>query len=365
MQHRFFRTAAAVVAAVLLCTGFAQAANFEGAVSARSAILLDAQSGRVLFEKNADERRLLASTTKIMTGLLVCQTQDLTREVCVPAEAAGVEGSSLYLKACQRVTIETLLYGLMLRSGNDAAVALAIAASGSVEAFCARMNERAQELGMQNTHFENPNGLDGDGQFSTARDLAKLAAAAMENETFRTVVSSRSYCAEGWSFTNHNKLLWRVEGCDGVKTGYTKKAGRILVGSAVRDGRRLICVTMNDPDDWRDQSALFEYGFSAFRLQSVVRSGEAVGSAAVVGSETKRVRLLAGGDLSYPLAEGEKIETVLHAPDFVYAPVLPGQAGWLEILVNGKRVGEVPVYYEAGAEAEMPKRGLWKRIIGG
>ena len=365
MQHRFFRTAAAVVAAVLLCTGFAQAANFEGAVSAQSAILVDAQSGRVLFEKNADERRLLASTTKIMTGLLVCQTQELTREVCVPAEAAGVEGSSLYLKAGQRVTIETLLYGLLLRSGNDAAVALAIAASGSVEAFCARMNEQARALGMQNTHFENPNGLDGEGQFSTARDLAKLAAAAMENETFRTVVSSRSYCAEGWSFTNHNKLLWRVEGCDGVKTGYTKKAGRILVGSAVRDGRRLICVTMNDPDDWRDQSALFDYGFSAFRLQSVVRSGEAVGSAAVVGSETKRVRLLAGGDLSYPLAEGEKIETVLHAPDFVYAPVLPGQAGWLEVLVNGKRVGEVPVYYAEGAEAEAPKRGLWKRIFGG
>ena len=354
-----------MVAAVLLCTGFAQAANFEGAVSARSAILLDAQSGRVLFEKNADERRLLASTTKIMTGLLVCQTQDLTREISVPAEAAGIEGSSLYLKAGQRVTIETLLYGLLLRSGNDAAVALAIAASGSVEAFCARMNERAQELGMQNTHFENPNGLDADGQFSTARDLAKLATTAMENETFRTVVSSRSYCAEGWSFTNHNKLLWRVEGCDGVKTGYTKKAGRILVGSAVRDGRRLICVTMNDPDDWRDQSALFDYGFSAFRLQSVVRSGEAVGSAAVVGSETKRVRLLVGGDLSYPLAEGEKIETRLHAPDFVYAPVLPGQAGWLEVLVNGKRVGEVPVYYAEGAEAEMPKRGFWKRIFGG
>lgn len=354
-----------MVAAVLLCTGFAQAANFEGAVSAQSAILVDAQSGRVLFEKNADERRLLASTTKIMTGLLVCQTQELTREVCVPAEAAGVEGSSLYLKAGQRVTIETLLYGLLLRSGNDAAVALAIAASGSVEAFCARMNEQARALGMQNTHFENPNGLDGEGQFSTARDLAKLAAAAMENETFRTVVSSRSYCAEGWSFTNHNKLLWRVEGCDGVKTGYTKKAGRILVGSAVRDGRRLICVTMNDPDDWRDQSALFEYGFSAFRLQTIVSSGEVVGSAAVVGSETKRVRLLAGGDLSYPLAEGEKIETRLHAPDFVYAPVLPGQAGWLEVLVNGKRVGEVPVYYAEGAEAEAPKRGLWKRIFGG
>lgn len=354
-----------MVAAVLLCTGAAQAASFGGAVSAQSAILVDARSGRVLFEKNADERRLLASTTKIMTGLLVCETQDLTREISVPQEASGVEGSSLYLKAGERVTIETLLYGLMLRSGNDAAVALAIAANGSVEAFCARMNARAQELGMQNTHFENPNGLDGEGQFSTARDLSKLAAAAMENETFRSVVSSKSFSSGARSFTNHNKLLWRVEGCDGVKTGYTKKAGRILVGSAVRNGRRLVCVTMNDPDDWRDQSTLFDYGFSAFRLQSVVSSGEVVGSAAVVGSGTKRVRLFSGGDFSYPLAEDETIETVLHAPEFVYAPVLPGQAGWLEILVSGKCVGEVPVLYEEAVEAETPKRGLWKRIFGG
>ena len=354
-----------MAAAVLLCTGSAQAVNFDGAVSAQSAILVDAQSGRVLFEKNADERRLLASTTKIMTGLLVCETEDLAREISVPAQAAGVEGSSLYLKAGERVTIETLLYGLMLRSGNDAAVALAIAASGSVEAFCARMNERAQELGMQNTHFENPNGLDGEEQFSTARDLAKLAAAAMENETFRKVVSSKSFSSGARSFTNHNKLLWRVEGCDGVKTGYTKKAGRILVGSAARDGRRLICVTMNDPDDWRDQSALFDYGFSAFRLQSVVCSGEAVGSAAVVGGGTKRVRLLSGGDFSYPLAENETIETVLHAPGFVYAPVLPGQAGRLEILVSGRRVGEVPVLYEEAVQALTPKRGLLERIFGG
>lgn len=137
------------------------------------------------------------------------------------------------------------------------------------------------------------------------------------------------------------------------------------MGSAVRDGRRLICVTMHDLDDWRDQSALFAYGFSAFRLQSAVSSGEAVGSAAVVGSKTKHVRLLAGRDFSYPLAEGETIETVLHAPDFVYAPLVPGQAGWLEVLVDGKRVGEVPVYYEQAAEAETPKKGLLERIFGG
>ena len=354
-----------MAAAVLLCAPSAQAAEYEGPVSAQSAILVDAQSGRVLFEKNADERRLFASTTKIMTGLLVCEAGDLDRDVTVPPEAAGVEGSSLYLKAGERVTVRELLYGMMLRSGNDAAVALAIVTGGSAENFIARMNERARELGLTGTQFENPNGLDGEAHLSTARDLAKLAAAAMENESFRAVVSSKSYSSGTRSFTNHNKLLWRVEGCDGVKTGYTKKAGRILVGSAVRDGRRLICVTMHDPDDWRDQSALFDYGFSAFRLQSAVSSGEAVGSAAVVGSGTKRIRLLAGRDLSYPLAEGEKLQTVLHAPDFVYAPVLPGQAGWLEVLVDGSCVGEVPVYYEQTAEAEMPKKGLLGRIFGG
>ncbi len=273
MKHGFIRTAAAVVAAAFLCAGSANAAQFQGSVSAKSAILVDADSGRVLFEKNADERSLIASTTKIMTGLLVCEAGDLAREISVPPEAAGVEGSSLYLKAGERITVKELLYGLMLRSGNDAAVALAIATAGSVDTFVSRMNEKAQALGLEHTHFENPNGLDGEEHFSTARDLSKLCVHAMENETFRTVVSSKSFTEHSRSFTNHNKLLWRVEGADGVKTGYTKKAGRILAGSATRDGQRLICVTICDPDDWRDQQALLDYGFSEFPARTIVTAG--------------------------------------------------------------------------------------------
>ena len=354
-----------MVAAVFLCAGSAGAAEFPGSVSAKSAILIDAGSGRVLYEKNADERSLIASTTKIMTGLLVCEAGDLAREISVPPEAAGVEGSSLYLKAGERITVRELLYGLMLRSGNDAAVALAIVTAGSVEAFAERMNEKAQALGMEHTHFENPNGLDGEEHFSTARDLATLCAYAMENETFRTVVSSKSFTENGRSFTNHNKLLWRVEGADGVKTGYTKKAGRILAGSAVRSGQRLICVTICDPDDWRDQQALLEYGFSEFPARTIVTAGEAVGSVPVVGSKTECVSLVAGAEFSYPVAEGETVETILHAPAFSYAPVLPGQAGELEILVDGARVSQVPVYYAQTAEASEPARGFWKRIFGG
>ena len=327
--------------------------------------MVDAASGRVLLEKNADKRSLIASTTKIMTGLLVCEQEDLDREILVPQEAAGVEGSSLYLQAGERITVRELLYGMMLRSGNDAAVALAIATSGSVEAFVKAMNEKAASLGLCDTHFENPNGLDGDAHYSTARDLAKLSIAAMENEMFRAVVSCKSMTSGTRSFTNHNKLLWRVDGADGVKTGYTKKAGRVLVGSACRNGQRLLCVTICDPDDWRDQAALFDYGFSKFMQRTLVKGGEQVGSVRVIGSKTQEIALIAEAPVSYPLAEGETFETVLHAPAFVYAPVLPGQAGWLEVRVNGACVAEVPICYAQTAEIEQTERGFWKRILGG
>ena len=167
------------------------------------------------------------------------------------------------------------------------------------------------------------------------------------------------------SFTNHNKLLWRVDGCDGIKTGYTKKAGRILASGACRDGRRLICVTICDPDDWRDHAALYDYGFSAFTPQTVVEEGAVVGEIPVVGSKTARVSLLAGKTVRLCLAQGETAEMVLHAPGFVYAPVLPGQAGWLEVRVNGNCAQQVPVYYAQTAEEIRPARGFWKRLFGG
>lgn len=367
MKHQKSRMAAAAAAAILFCAAISKPACAQGApeVSARSAILIDAASGRVLFEKNADEESLIASTTKIMTGLLICEAGDLEREVAVPEEAVGVEGSSLYLKAGERLTVRELLYGMLLHSGNDAALALAIVTAGSEEAFVRQMNERAASLGLAHTHFSNPHGLDSEGNYATARDLAKLCCAAMENESFCRAVSTKTAQAAGRSLTNHNKLLWRVDGADGIKTGYTKKAGRILAGSATQKGQRLICVTIAAPDDWRDQETLFSYGFSRFRLKTLVREGEAVGSVPVVGGRTQCISLIAGGALACPLAEGEEAELILHAPQFVYAPVVCGQAGWLEVKVDGKTCKTVPVFYAQAAEALPQRRGFWERLFGG
>lgn len=328
--------------------------------------MLDAQSGRVLYEKNADEKSLIASTTKIMTGLLVCEAGDLAREVLIPADAVGVEGSSLYLKPGERLTVRALLYGMLLHSGNDAASALAIVTAGSIDAFVGRMNARAEELSLHATHFANPHGLDSEENYSTARDLAQLCRAAMENEVFCAVVGTKSAQIGGRSLVNHNKLLWQYDGADGIKTGYTKKAGRILAGSASRNGQRLICVTISAPDDWRDQRALFDYGFAAFSEKTIVEAGEIVGSVPVVGSRTQAAALVAGGDVFYPLGENERAETILHAPQLVYAPVLKGCAGWLDVVVNGKTVKTVPVYYAQTASAlEPPKRGIFGKIFGG
>ena len=231
-------------------------------VSAKSAALLDGTTGECLYEKNGDQRALIASTTKIMTGLLVCEAGDLDRTVTVPETAAGTEGSSMYLKSGEMLTRRELLYGMMLHSGNDAALTLAISISGSEAAFVRQMNRRACALNLTQTHFANPHGLDSGENYSTALDLARLAQAALQNEQFRAVVSTKTITCAGRTLTNHNKLLWRYDGCIGVKTGYTRHAGRILVSAAERGGRMLIAVTISDPDDWRDHVSLLDYGFA-------------------------------------------------------------------------------------------------------
>ena len=231
-------------------------------VSAKSAALLDGTTGEFLYGKNGDQRALIASTTKIMTGLLVCEAGDLDRTVTVPETAAGTEGSSMYLKSGETLTRRELLYGMMLHSGNDAALTLAISISGSEAAFVRQMNRRACALNLTQTHFANPHGLDSGENYSTALDLARLAQAALQNEQFRAVVSTKTITCAGRTLTNHNKLLWRYDGCIGVKTGYTRHAGRILVSAAERGGRMLIAVTISDPDDWRDHVSLLDYGFA-------------------------------------------------------------------------------------------------------
>ena len=264
-----------------------------GAISAEKAIVMDGVSGRVLFEKNPDQRSLIASTTKIMTALVVCEQCNVLDRMRIPEEAVGIEGSSMYLREGEVLTLQELLYGLMLSSGNDAAVALAIYCGGTVEGFAEMMNDRARSLGLTGTHFENPNGLDSPGHYSTARDLAVLTACAMENPIFAQTVSTKCVRIGDRFLRNHNKLLWRAEGAEGVKTGYTKAAGRILVSSASREGRRIIAVTLNDPDDWQDHEALLNRAFRDYSLRQIVKAGEPVGTLEVAGGERKRVTLLA------------------------------------------------------------------------
>ena len=260
-MKNLLRTVAVLAAVLTLCAPMRAAGTNTPGVSARCCLVMDAGSGEVLYEKNADERSLIASTTKIMTGLLACRLVDLDAAFEIPPEAVGVEGSSMYLRAGETLTGEDLLYGMMLHSGNDAAVALAIAASGSEDAFAAEMNREAAALGLNNTRFANPHGLDDPDNYSTARDLARLTAAAMSDENFRRVVSARTKTVGTRALTNHNKLLWTCEGCIGVKTGYTKAAGRILVSAAEREGRTLIVVTIDDPDDWSDHKRLYAHFF--------------------------------------------------------------------------------------------------------
>lgn len=252
---------AAVLLAFLLClpVSAAQAPS----VSASSAILYDATAGRVIWEQRSDERSLIASTTKIMTAFLVVQLCPLEEVITVPREAVGTEGSSVYLKAGERLTVRELLLGLMLSSGNDAAIALAKYTCGSVERFVRLMNWEAAHLGLENTRFANPNGLDDENNYSTANDLAKLTAAALKNERFAEIVCTKqAQIGGGRHLQNHNKLLWQYDGCIGVKTGFTKAAGRILVSAVKRNGRLLIAVTIHDGNDWADHKALYDYGFA-------------------------------------------------------------------------------------------------------
>ena len=323
------------------------------AVSAEKAMVLDAVTGRGIYEKNPDQQSLIASTTKIMTALIVCEQCNVLDRMRIPKEAVGIEGSSMYLREGEILTIQELLYGLMLSSGNDAAVALAIYCGGTVEGFAELMNDKAHLLGLRNTHFENPNGLDSPGHYSTARDLAVLAAYAMENPIFYKTVSAKTVTVGNRHLRNHNKLLWQVEGADGVKTGYTRAAGRILVSSATRDGRRLICVTLNDPNDWADHASLLESGFSRFAVQRVVTAGDCVGTLEVESGQGDHVQILAAEDFDYALSEDENPILVLPGTGFVYSPVTRGaDAGFAYVLIEGKAVGKIPVIYGETVEKE-------------
>jgi len=271
----------------------------------------------------------------------------------------------MYLREGEVLTIQELLYGLMLSSGNDAAVALAIYCGGTVEGFAELMNDKARVLGLTGTHFVNPNGLDAPGHYSTARDLAVLAAYAMENPIFAKTVSTKSVKVGDRYLTNHNKLLWRVKGADGVKTGFTKAAGRILVSSATRQDRRIIAVTIDDGNDWQDHAALLEEGFSRYCVRSLVKAGEHLGEVAVEGGKGCRAEILAAEDFSYAMAPEETAQTAIPGPGFVYAPAVEGaEAGYAYVLINGKAVGKLrTVYGQTVEQLPQEEKNFWQRLF--
>lgn len=337
-------------------------------VSAECAVLIDAHSGRILYQKNMDDRHLIASTTKIMTALVALDRCDPEETVDITSESAGVEGSSMYLEAGQRRTCAELLTGLMLMSGNDAAVALALHCSGSVEAFVAEMNRKAEALGLSDTSFENPHGLDGDRHYSTARDMALLAVAAMKDERFAAIVSQKIGRVGDISVRNHNKLLWLIDGCEGVKTGFTKSAGRCLVSSTSRDGRRLIAVTLNAPGDWADHAAMVDYGFSdCFETLSWPK-GEQVAEVPVFSGCEPFVGLSVAEDLHVCLTddEADRVSVDVEIPHNLWAPVRGGAAaGRIVVSLDGREIATASLVTDRAVD-ELNARpdSWWERLTG-
>lgn len=335
------------------------------APSAASAILVDGDTGRVLFESNAHQRRPIASITKLMTALVVVEaSRDLSRSVVIQREWTGAEGSSMYLEAGESLTLESLLYGLLLPSGNDAAVALACACAGSVEVFVDWMNQRAASLGMENTHFANPNGLNDEAHYSTAYDMALLARRCLDHDVLMEIVGTRSATVAGRSLVNHNKLLWRYEGCIGMKTGYTQLAGRTLVSAARREGQTLLCVTLSDPNDWEDHAALLDYGFRCFPRRVLATAGKRVRTLPVTGSLVRTVAVETSHDVYYPLAAEEMVRAVVDLPQQAAAPVEAGTvAGSLSFWVGEEEIGRTYLLYSADVRRDLPAGSLLERLL--
>ena len=341
-----------------------------GAVStgASCAILMDAGSGRILYEQNIHERRPIASITKLMTALVAVEnTEDLETLITIQPEWTGIEGSSIYLNPNEKISMKALLYGLLLQSGNDAAAAIAGYVAGGEEAFAELMNDRAVRLNMKNSHFTNPSGLSDEGHYSTAYDMALLARECLNNQILAEMCATQRVEIEGRTFYNHNKLLHRYEGCIGMKTGYTELAGRTLVSAAVKDGQTLICVTLNDRNDWNDHEKLFDYGFETYPAHVLCTQGDRFGGIRISGSLIPVLNVAAERTLAYPLKAGEcpklTVELAKEAAAPVKAGMPVGRAVWS---LNGDVIGEIALICSGSADRNSYETAkLWDRFFTG
>ena len=316
-------------------------------VSARSAALYQPNTGKYIYTKNHKRRMHMASTTKIMTALVALEeTDDLSRRVVIDSSAEGVEGSSAYLKAGEVVTMRELLYALLLQSANDAAVAIAEEVGGGVEGFAEMMNERALEMGLEDTHFSNPHGLDDENHYTTAADLAVIASEALRNEEFAQIASTyRKTIVDGErrrTYQNHNKLLYKYEGAIGVKTGFTDESGRCLVGAAEKDGLRFISVTLDAPDDWSDHIRMLDHGYSMMKRITLIAPYEYRYSLPMADEHGTSVPVTNTDEMSIYLDGGEhEIKRYITLPRFISHSVKKGDTlGKVSFYVDGELAGE-------------------------
>lgn len=336
-------------------------------VSAKSAILFEPVTKTVLYEKDSFSQREIASTTKIMTAVVVLKNASLSDVITVPKNCTGIEGTSMYLKENEKISVSDLLYGLLLQSGNDAAVALATyVGNGDVAAFVEMMNETAYKLGMKNTSFKNPNGLPEEGHVSSAYDMALLAAYAMDIPEFAEIVSTKQKQVAGRTLTNHNKLLRMYDGANGIKTGFTKRAGRCLVSSAERDDMKLIAVTLSAPDDWSDHRTLLDYGFNNYSVFSSPDSGSFVAEIPVISGECESVSAVTCGKvifLTSKASNNSSIKQEIFLPRFLYAPVHRGDViGEIRYFRDDGTFDSVSLVSETTVEIEE-KNGLINKIF--
>lgn len=345
-------------------------------IEAGAAIVMDMKSGRVLYEKNAHARKAIASTTKIMTAIVALERGNLEDKVKVSKRAANIGGSTINLKEGEEWTLKELLYGLMLRSGNDAAIAIAEHIGGSVEGFAALMNEKARELGLKNTQFKTPHGLDTPGHYSTAYELAQLTRYALNNPIISQIVGTQNISVKGRSFYTTNEMLGAYPGADGVKTGYTGQAGRCLVTSATRNNMRLISVVLNCSSRTvraKNSRAILDYAFNNYRLTKLLDESDNITEIQVSKGKAENVSVVPEKGIEMPLTEEEKSKMEMNVClyyDKLNAPVLSDfEVGYVEFTANGNTIAKVAL--KTGKSVEKKRIidyyrdivGIWYRLM--
>ena len=367
------RTLSALLGCVVMLMCLPMMAHAQPSISAEAACVVEVSTGRILYSKNGEAQLPMASTTKVMTALLAVESGRLDEVITISEEACGIEGSSVYLETGEQFQLRDLVYALMLRSGNDAATAIALALGGTVEEFVSMMNERALELGATHTHFNNPHGLPDDEHYTTAEDLALISAVAMRNEEYAEIVGTKYFemkpDGNGTQRTlqNKNKLLWNYEGATGGKTGYTIRAGKCLVSSSKRDSLEVVCIVLNCPNMWEDSMTLMDYAHETYTLETVLEDETEICTIPVLDGMEETASIVCANGYSYPVLKNqqEKITTFSEVPQSLVAPVTQGEViGMLYVQLDGETIETLPLTARKDIKVKPFYRKIWDWLTG-